>query len=70
MSSEYSSLNNYNKHLPGTVGGANPIFGTTTSYLQVVPEYKLQLGYDALTHGDITPRWCLLHVRSSVYGSM
>ncbi len=55
MSSEYSSLTNYNKHLPGTVGGAKPIFGTTTRYLQVVPEYKLQLGYDALTHGASPP---------------
>ena len=55
MSSEYSSLNNYNKHLPGTVGGANPIFGTTTRYLQVVPQYKLQLGYDVLTHGGAPP---------------
>lgn len=49
--SSYASLGKYNSPPKGAVLGPLPRHGTPPMNPEVVPQYNLPLGYNALTHG-------------------
>ena len=52
-SCSYTNLANYNASAPGTLGTPAIPASTVIGY-QIVPQYSA-IGYDALTHGGVSP---------------